>query len=74
LGRKPRKYPYLGHLGKSFFYSKLTSQTLELVKDIPNAHRKKINAFLLVGDHVWSGSDDGVVLVWKKDTFEVSTH
>lgn len=49
-----------------------SGETRSLLKTIPKAHKKKINAFAELEGNVWSGSDDGSVLVWQSSTFQVT--
>ena len=36
-----------------------------------NGHKRKVNCILNVEQNVWTGADDGSVVVWKKDNFDV---
>lgn len=46
-------------------------QTGELVKELPNVHKRKVNCILSVENTVWTGADDGNVSVWNKESHEV---
>ncbi len=41
------------------------------MKEVQNAHKKKINQFLARDQHVLTASDDGTIGVWKKDSLEL---
>ena len=47
------------------------SESKELTKEIPGAHKKKINTFADTGSTVWSGSADGIICVWSKTDYQV---
>lgn len=40
-------------------------QTGALEKEITEGHTKKVNAFSVVGDRIWSAGDDNIVCVWN---------
>lgn len=48
------------------------AETRAPITSIPRAHKKKINAFAELEGNIWSGSDDGFVLVWDKN-YQVKT-
>ena len=39
-------------------------KTGQLVKEISEGHKKKVNAFAVVEDKVWSAADDNMLCVW----------
>eukprot|EP01119_Soliformovum_irregulare_P014656 TRINITY_DN4018_c0_g1_i1.p1 TRINITY_DN4018_c0_g1~~TRINITY_DN4018_c0_g1_i1.p1 ORF type:complete len:984 (+),score=292.65 TRINITY_DN4018_c0_g1_i1:46-2997(+) len=53
-------------------------QTGNLIKEMKMVHKKKVNSIAGVENHVWSASDDGVIVVHRKDTQEeekrIETH
>ena len=34
------------------------------MKELNYGHRKKVNAFCMVGEKVWSAGDDNIICVW----------
>ena len=46
------------------------SHSRQRLHTLPKVHQGKINDFVETTNHVWSGGDDGILHVFKKDTFE----
>jgi len=65
------KYVWSGTTDKSIFIHVWNAETGTVAKEITEGHKKKVNAYTVVEDTIWSAGDDNIICVWNCKTFSL---